>query len=90
MDWKEVLLSGFLPVIRSVASAQVAELVNHLEVGENDVETFKQDLKGFDAILDRLQTAAAKTKTPWDDMVVGVIHDPVISKGAELGIDLNT
>lgn len=88
IDWQQIVLMGVFPLVKSVLSAQVTDLVEHLDVLEGD-EDFKNDLNGFNGMLKRLESAAAKSKMPWDDLAVSVVADPVRAKAAELGIILD-
>jgi len=87
MDWKEIAVSMVLPMVQSIATAQVKELVDKLDVQEGD-EDFKADLKGMYNILKRLESAATKSKTKIDDTVVAVFKDAVTSKAAEINLVL--
>lgn len=88
MDWKEIAVTMLLPLVKTVATEQVKEVLDKVDAKEGD-EDFAADLQAGWNLFKRLKSAAEDSKTQIDDTVVAVFMDAIQQKASEVNVTLS-
>lgn len=87
MDWKEVLISGLMPVFKAAAKEQLKEGLKKLKE-KHKPEVYAPALQGIYSGFKLLHEVALQTKTKIDDGVVDAISEAISEFCSDEGIVL--
>lgn len=89
MDFKEILVSAALPMVKAVGKAELSELLETIQKN-NTPEMYGNTLTAVYSSFSLLHEVAVKTKTKIDDGLIDFVLETVVEKAQEAGINLTT